>query len=196
MTAVYVERESDQTVARFSALTVKDSTDKQRAIGSDYALPVIETNHLRLHEGRAFNVWKLYPPSLQLVATANLDIVLTANVGTNPHVILQTSCSQNSIISWYENVTSVVGGTIFVPINRNRERNTASQVGSLINPSSLTLGTLIHQEYISAGEDKKAGGGSAYSFEFVLQDDVSYLFRLTNVGLTAATAYMSVEWYE
>ncbi len=34
MTAVYVERESDQTVARFVALTAKDTNDAQRVVGS------------------------------------------------------------------------------------------------------------------------------------------------------------------
>jgi hypothetical protein len=196
MIPIHVERESETTVGRYSVLTVRDATDKQRVIGSDYTLPIIENNHLRLHEGRAFNVYKLMPPSDGLAQNANMDIVLTSNVGVYPHVIVQASCSQNSIISWHENVTNIVGGDIFVPINRNRASSNVSQVGALIGPTSLTLNGVIHQEYISAGDDKKASGGGAYSFEFVLDDDTSYLFRLTNVGSASAAAYMSLEWYE
>jgi hypothetical protein len=196
MIPIHVERESETTVGRYSVLTVRDATDKQRVIGSDYTLPIIENNHLRLHEGRAFNVYKLMPPSDGLAQNANMDIVLTSNVGVYPHVIVQASCSQNAIISWHENVTNIVGGDIFVPINRNRASSNVSQVGALIGPTSLTLNGVIHQEYISAGDDKKASGGGAYSFEFVLDDDTSYLFRLTNVGSASAAAYMSLEWYE
>ena len=121
---------------------------------------------------------------------------MTANPGVNPHVIVQIACSQNALIKWHENVTNVTGGDIFVPINRNRVSTRVSQVGALINPTSLTLNGIIHEELISAGDDKKAAGGGAYSFEFVLKDDVSYLFRLTNVGSASAAAYMSLEWYE
>lgn len=192
----YVQRESDTSTARYVVLTTKDSQDRQRVTGSDYSLPTIDVNHLRLHEGRAFNVYKLYPPSAGLAQNASLDMVITANPGINPHIIVQASCSQNAIISWHENVTEIVGGDIFVPINRNRQSTRVSQVGALINPSSLTLNGIIHQEYISAGQDKKASGGGAFSFEFVLDDDVSYLFRLTNVGSTSAATYMSLEWYE
>jgi len=196
MTAIYIDRESETTVGRYAVLTVKESSDKQRVVGSDYPLSIIDINHLRLHEGRAFHVFKLYPPSAGLAQNANLDIVLTANPGVQPHIIVQALCAQNALISWYENVTSVTGGDIFVPISRNRVSTRVSEVGALMNPTSLTLGSLIHQEYISAGEDKKASGTGAYSFEFVLKDDVSYLFRLTNVGSASAATYMSLEWYE
>jgi hypothetical protein len=196
MTTIYVERESETTVARYAVLTAQDTNDKQRVIGSPYSLPIIDVNHLRLHEGRAFNVYKLYPASAGLAQNANLDIVLTANPGVQIHVIVQASCAQNAIIAWHEGVTEVTGGSIFVPINRNRVSTKTSQVGALINPVSLTLNGIIHEEYISAGEDKKASGSGAYSFEFVLKDDVSYLFRMTNVGSASAAAYMSLEWYE
>jgi hypothetical protein len=196
MTTIYVERESESTVARYAVLTAQDSNDRQRVAGSAYSLPTIDVNHLRLHEGRAFNAYKFYPASAGLAEDANLDIVLTANPGVQIHVTVQASCAQNAIIAWYEGVTAVTGGTIFVPINRNRISTRVSQVGALVNPASLTLGTIIHQEYISAGEDKKSAGGGTHSFEFVLKDDVSYLFRMTNVGDASAAAYMSLEWYE
>ena len=192
----YVKRESDTSTARYVVLTATDQNDEQRVVGSVYTLPTIDNNHLRLHEGRAFSVYKLYPPSAGLAQNANLDIVLTANSGVNPHVIVQIACSQNALIKWHENVTNVTGGDIFVPINRNRVSTRVSQVGALINPTSLTLNGIIHEELISAGDDKKAAGGGAYSFEFVLKDDVSYLFRLTNVGSASAATYMSLEWYE
>jgi hypothetical protein len=195
MTAVYVERESDQTVARFVALTVKDTNDAQRVVGSDYGLPILDINHLRLHEGRAFNAYKYYPPSAGLAAGASLDMVFTTNVGTSPHVTIQTSCSQDCEITWFEGA-SASGGTIFTPINRNRESTRISQAGILVNPTVTATGTEFHREYISAGDSKKAAGSGAFSFEYIFQDNVSYLIRMTNVGSGSATAYLSLDWYE
>lgn len=195
MSARYVDRESESTVARYAALTVKTSDDSQRIVGSDYSLPTLDVNHLRLHEGRAFKAYKLYPPGSELAAGASFDMALTANAGTSPHLISVISCSQNAIVRWYENAT-VSGGTIFVPVNRNRESSNASESGVLLAPTVSATGTEFHVEYISAGDDKKAAGSGAWSFEHVLKDDVTYLFRLTNVGSGSATAYISLEWYE
>jgi len=195
MTAVYVERESDQTVARFVALTAKDTNDAQRVVGSDYGLPILDINHLRMHEGRAFNAYKYYSPNAGLAAGASLDMVFTTNVGTSPHVTIQTSCSQDCEIAWFEGA-SASGGTIFTPINRNRESTRISQAGVLVNPTVTATGTEFHREYISAGDSKKAAGSGAFSFEYIFQDNVSYLIRMTNVGTGSATAYLSLDWYE
>lgn len=192
MTTIYVQRESDQTVARFAALTAKDSSDAQRVVGSDYGLPMLDINHLRLHEGRAFSAYRYVA---DLAAGANLDIVVTSNVGTSPHFIAQISCSQNALVRWYEGATAS-GGTIFTPINRNRESINISQTGVLISPTVSATGTEFHLEYLSAGDSKKAQGSGAYSYEYVLQDNVSYLFRLSNIGSGAAATYVSLDWYE
>ena len=196
MTAVYVERESHTTDARFSALTVKDKDDKQRVVGSDYPAPIADINHVRLHEGRAFSAFKLYPPSAGLLANANLDMVISTGASVNPHIILQAHCDQNAIVYFYEDVTVTSGGTLFVPINRNRTSTTVANSGVLINPTLTINNGVIYEEYLSAGDSKKAAGGGAYSFEFVLKSNMSYLFRLTNVGSAAAATFMSLEWYE
>lgn len=47
MTAIYVERESHTSDARFSALTVKDKDDNQRVAGSDYPAPIADINQCR-----------------------------------------------------------------------------------------------------------------------------------------------------
>lgn len=196
MTAVYVERESHTSDARFSALTVKDKDDNQRVVGSDYSLPTVDVNHLRLHEGRAFYAYKMYLPSAGLAVNANLDMVLTSSVGVNLHLVVGAQCDQNSTLTAYEDVTVNSGGTVFVPVNRNRLINTPSTTGILINPTLTINDGIINQEYLAAGDSKKTGGVSAYSSEYVLKANLSYLFRLTNIGATAAGAYLSLEWYE
>jgi hypothetical protein len=196
MTVIYVERESHTSDARFSALTVKDKDDNQRVIGSDYPLPSADVNHVRLHEGRAFASYLLYPPSAKLAQNATANMVISTGVSISPHIILQASCDQNAIVYFYENVTVNSGGTLFVPINRNRVSTTAATSGILLNPTLTINDGVIYEEYLAAGDSKKAAGASAYSFEYVLKTNTSYLFRLTNVGTTSATTFMSLEWYE
>lgn len=196
MTAIYVERESHTTDARFSSLTVKDREDRQRVVGSDYALPVADINHVRLHEAKAFTSFKLYPPSAGLAQNANLDMVITTPVGVNPHILLNAQCDQNAILYFYEDVTVNSGGTLFVPVNRNRTSTIVSGCGVLINPTLTINNGVIFEEYLSAGESKKASGTGVGSLEFVLKANMSYLFRLTNVGSAAAATFMSLEWYE
>lgn len=196
MTAVYVERESHTSDARFSALTVKDKDDNQRVVGSDYALPSADINHVRLHEGKAYIAYSMHPPASPLAINGNVDIVISTGATINPHVILQAKCDQNAIIYFYEDVTVTSGGTLFVPVNRNRVSTNVSACGVLINPTLTINNGVIFEEYLSAGDSKKASGIGAYSFEYVLKSNMSYLFRLTNVGLAAAATFMSLEWYE
>lgn len=196
MTVIYVERESHTSDARFSALTVKDKDDNQRVVGSDYSVPTVDVNHLRLHEGRAFYAYKMYLPSSGLAQNANLDMVLTSSVGVNLHLLVGAQCDQNATLTVYEDVTVNSGGTVFIPINRNRLLATASTTGILINPTLIINDGIINQEYLAAGDSKKASGAGAYSSEYVLKANLSYLFRLTNIGSAAAGAYLSLEWYE
>lgn len=196
MTAVYVERESHTSDARFSALTVKDVNDNQRVVGSDYCLPIADVNHVRLHEGRAFYAYKMYLPSAGLAVNASIDFVLTASAGVNLHLLVAAQCDQNATLTVYEDVTVTSGGTVFVPINRNRQLASVSTTGILVNPTLTINDGIINQEYIAAGDSKKASGAGAYSSQYVLKDDLSYLFRLTNIGTATAGAYMALEWYE
>ena len=54
MAVLYVERESQPQKAQFVALTQKDKDGNQMIAGSDNGLIMVDINHQRLHEGRAF----------------------------------------------------------------------------------------------------------------------------------------------
>ncbi len=63
----FMESVRDRFPHKFSGVRVLD-------VGS------LDINHLRLHEGRAFNAYKYYPASAGLAAGASLDVVFTTNV--------------------------------------------------------------------------------------------------------------------
>lgn len=195
MAILYVERESQPQKAQFVALTQKDKDGNQMVAGSDNALIMVDINHHRLHEGRAFIAWNIYPGSAKLASGSSADIVLAAGPGTIAHVTIAMESSGDADFFVYEG-TSTTGGTAFTPVRRNRNIATTSNVAMVTNPTINTFGTLINQQFITGGTGKKASGGSSGSLEYVLTPLTNYLFRLTNVNGTAHTALLELEWYE
>lgn len=195
MAILYVERESQPQKAQFVALTQKDKDGNQMVAGSDNALIMVDINHHRLHEGRAFIAWNIYPGSAKLASGSSADIVLAAGPGTIAHVTIAMESSGDCDFFVYEG-TSTTGGTAFTPVRRNRNIAATSNVAMVTNPTINTFGTLINQQFITGGTGKKAAGGSSGSLEYVLTPLTNYLFRLTNVNGTAHTALLELEWYE
>ena len=195
MAILYVERESQPQKAQFVALTQKDKDGSQMVAGSDNGLIIVDINHQRLHEGRAFIAWNIYPDSAKLDAGASADIVLAAGPGTIPHVTIAMESSGDADFFIYEGTTTT-GGTAFTPVRRNRNIAATSNVAMVTNPTVNTLGTLINRQFVTGGTGKKSSGGGTGSLEYVLAPLTNYLFRLTNVNGTAHTALLELEWYE
>lgn len=193
--AIQVERESITTKSRFVTPTYTDKDGVQQTVGSDRPYPIIDVNHLRMHEGRGFYAYHLNPYSSMLAAGASIDIAIAWASGKTPHLIYSANCGGDAEIYMYENAT-VTGGTSFTALNRNRTSATTSSTAILINPTVSSLGTKLHGEFIAGGIGKKAGGGDAYASEQVLDDLTTYLFRLTNVNGTSHMAHLYLEWYE
>lgn len=195
MAILYVERESQPQKAQFVALTQKDKDGNQMVAGSDNGLIIVDTNHHRLHEGRAFIAWNIYPHSGMLPAGSSADIVLAAGPGTIAHVTIAMESSGDADFFLYEGTTTT-GGTAFTPVRRNRNVAATSNVAMVTNPTVNTLGTLINRQFVTGGTGKKASGGASGSLEYVLTPLTNYLFRLTNVNSSSHTALLELEWYE
>jgi hypothetical protein len=195
MAILYVQRESQNQKAQFVVLTQQDKDGNQMIVGSDTGLITAEINHHRLHEGRAFIAWNIYPDSAKLAAGANADIVLAAGPGTIPHVTIAMESSGDADFFIYEGTTTT-GGTAFTPVRRNRNIAATSNVAMVTNPTVNTLGTLINRQFVTGGSGKKSSGGGGGTLEYVLAPLTNYLFRLKNVNGTAHTALLELEWYE
>lgn len=193
--AIQVERESITTKSRFVSPTYTDKDGLQQTVGSDRPAPVLDVNHLRLHEGRAFYAYQLNPDANMLGAGASIDIAVAWASGKTPHLIYEANCGGDAELYMYENAV-VTGGTSFTALNRNRVINTASSSAILINPTVTSVGTQLDGQFLAGGVGKKAGGGDAYASEQVLAPLTTYLFRLTNVNGTAHMAHFYLEWYE
>jgi hypothetical protein len=192
-----VELESGTTKSRFVTPVQKREDGTYAIAGADAPMIVVDVNHQRNHDGRAFFAYKLAPDSAPLAANASIDIVLASPSGVFPHITIDAMCLGDAELYIYENTTTT-GGTSFTPINRNRNYavSNPSDIAMVINPTVTSVGTEIDAQIIPGGAGKKSGGGTAGSLEYVLKPLTNYLFRLTNVNGTAHAGYLQLEWYE
>jgi len=193
--AVSIERESQTTKARHVNPAYVDKDGASYITSSDRPFPIVDINHLRLHEGRAFKAYRIYPSATKLADGASCNIAIAWASGVYAHLLIDASCAGNAELYMYEGAT-VSGGTSFTAIKRNRTSTTTSQSAILINPTVTVTGTEIDAELVAGGSGKKSGGGGAGSLEIILNPLTTYLFRLTNVSGAAQMAELFLEWYE
>jgi hypothetical protein len=189
--------ESLTTKARYVSLVQKANNGTSVMSGADAPLIVVDVNHQRNHDGRAFFAYKLYPVASKLAAGSSIDIVMASPTGITPHLTVDAFCQGDAEFYMYES-TSTTGGTPFTPINRNRNYTVSnpSQVAMVINPTVTSIGTELDAQIVPGGVGKKSAGGDSASLEYVLKPLTNYLFRLTNVNGTSHAASLSLEWYE
>ena len=192
-----IELESFTTKSRFVTPVQKRNDGTFAIAGADAPMIVVDVNHQRNHDGRAFFAYKIAPDTAPLASLASINIVLASPSGVFPHVTVDGMCLGDAELYIYEG-TVTTGGTAFTPINRNRNYavSNVSEVAMVINPTVTSVGTEIDAQIIPGGAGKKSGGGTAGSLEYVLKPLTNYLFRLTNVNGTAHAASLQLEWYE
>ena len=191
--AVQVQQESFTTKSRFVTPTYIDKDGNSYLTSSDRPFPVIDVNHLRLHEGRAYYVYKLYPYAAGLAAGASLNIAIAWPSGYAPHAVFDYGGSGEAEFYVYESPTTS-GGTAMTINRRNRTNATASSGAAVLNPTVTNVGTEIFSEFVPA--NKQGGGGQSFTFEYILSPLTTYLFRLTNVNSQSHAAHLMIEWYE
>lgn len=191
--AVQIQRESDTTKARFVVPSYIDKDGNAYLSSSDRPFPIIDVNHLRLHEGRAYYVYKQYPYSAGLAAGSSIDIVLSWPALKYAHAIFAYSSSAESEFYVYENPV-ITGGTDMTVHRRNRFLTAVSSVTAKLAPTINNVGTEIYAEFVPA--NNKGGGSEGFTFEYVLKPETNYLFRFSNVNSQTHPAILRIEWYE
>ena len=191
--AINILRESDTTKSRHVNPAYVDKDGASYIASSDRPFPIVDVNHLRLHEGRAYYIYKMYPYAAGLSAGASIDIAIAFPAGITAHMVFQYESPGESEFYFYEAPTTS-GGTAMTIYRRNRNLITTSSGAAVLAPTVSSVGTEIFSEFIPAGN--KGGGTASYSFEYVLKPLTTYLLRLTNVNAQAHPANLRVEWYE
>lgn len=191
--AILVERESLGTKSQHISPAYVDKDGNSYLASSDRPFPIIDVNHLRLHEGRSYYAYKQYTYVAGLAAGASIDIALAFPSGITPHAIFNYGGSGEMEFYVYESPTTS-GGTTLTIHRHNRNLNTSSSGAAVVAPTVSNVGTEIFGEFVPA--NKQGGGDQSYTHEFVLKPLTTYLFRLTNVNAQAHAANLMIEWYE
>lgn len=195
MTVIYVERESHTTDTRLVAPTVQLRDNSQVIAGADQPLVTRDGGVQDVIDGKAFYAYKIHKAASTLLNGASIDIVVTSAASKTLAIGFAAQCGGNAEITIYEDVSGVTGGTLFVPLNRNRASSAISTTGVLINPTVGTLGDIIYEDLILGGTTGNAAGATVRG-DYALIDDVSYLFRLTNTSNQAQVAELMIQWIE
>lgn len=190
--AIQIERESVTTKSRHVSPSYVDKDGVQYLTSSDRPFPIIDVNHLRLHEGRAYYTYYIEP---SLAVSGNIDIAVAFPSGITPHAVFNYQCGGDSRFYVYEAPTTS-GGTALTIHRRNRNLATTSTGVAVHNPTVSALGTEIFGEIITSGQGGTGAGGGGYTYEYVLKPLTTYLFRLTNINAQAHIAELLIEWYE
>jgi hypothetical protein len=196
--AINILRESDTTKSRHVNPAYVDKDGASYIASSDRPFPVVDVNHLRLHEGRAYYIYKTHKDSARLGVGASIDIALAFPAGVEAHAVVDYQCGGETEVYVYESSTTS-GGTSMTLHRRNRVNNTASQGVAVLNPTVSAVGTEFYSELITSAEGsghRSGGGGRGFSFEFILKPLTTYLFRLTNVNGSSQMAELRIDWYE
>lgn len=190
---ILVERESLGTKSQHISPAWVDKDGNSYLTSSDKPFPIIDVNHLRLHEGRSYYAFKQYTYSAGLPAGSSIDIALAFPSGVTPHSVFGYGGSGEAEFYVYESPTTS-GGTSLAIHRHNRNLLTTSSGVAVLDPTVSNVGTQIFGEFVPA--NKQGGGGQNYTHEFVLKPLTTYLFRLTNVNAQPHAANLMIEWYE
>lgn len=193
--AITVDLESLSTKSRFVTQTSLDVDGAPTATGSEYPMPIISGDMLRLKEGRIFGVGVVYDFVTPLGAGASIDIGIAWPAGVEPVVSFAGLCAGDAIGFLYEGA-SLSGGTALTPVKLNRASTNTSQAAVVLNPTVGSTGNLVLKQLLLGGSGKKAGGGDVGSSNLILKPLTSYLVRITNANGTAHAAEMLIEWAE
>jgi len=102
-------------------------------------------------DGNTFYAYKIKGHGDTLADDASIQILLTTPTTVDVGVGVQALSSGDSELKIYEGATSVTGGTLFVPRNRNRASTLTSNAGVITDPATATGTTVIYESLVIGG---------------------------------------------
>lgn len=166
-------------------------------------LPVIiDYDHHQLHEGEMFR-WSVYVSSLGNGNSKDIRFTVpnitipsgNTAVGLCPHfrweIVAETAC--NAYI--YEGTTFSNAGNTRTPVAMERNGTYTPKLTIGEDPTVDVLGTTLIWQGLLVGSKQSAGDTKAADAEFILKNNTSYLFRVTN-GTNTNKVLIRFVWYE
>lgn len=156
-------------------------------------LVVVTPTYFKKHLGQYFHI----SGKTTLNAGATLQFISVIPAGVHTHVgKLRVKTLDGPLdIYLYEGATVSANGTPITPLNVDRTSETVSQHAVYAGPTVTANGTQILYDLVEAAHKEGGLGGDTFD-EFILKDNIIYLFSIINNGLVATTVAYTFEWIE
>lgn len=165
------------------------------------AITQITGDHRYIHEGKAFtyigNTGSLAAGS----GTYSVSILTPVDTsGLRLHFRpIKLSATANTMLMTVAEGSTVTGGSVAVPFNRNRNSSNKSNCIFTAGVTVSVAGSTIGQEAVGGGSNPStnSGGCGGANHELVLKPNTTYSIKIDNIGsVTASTGYFELFWYE
>lgn len=161
----------------------------------------ITGDHRYIHEGKAFsyigNTGSLTAGS----GTYSLSILTPVDTsGIRLHFRpLKLGATANTMLMTVAEGSTVTGGSVVVPFNRNRNSSNISKSVLTAGVTVSAEGSIRSQDAVGGGTNPSTnqGGAAGANQELVLKPNTTYSIKIDNIGsVTASTGYFELFWYE
>lgn len=164
------------------------------------ALEIIPSEHAKIHDGKMFEFTHATADGAGLTDNATLDVLLSVNASTYPHLIIGMFLGGLGQGYFYESPTISSNGTEITPKNKNRSSVNVSGITVYHTPTVSDVGTeLFSGRWLgtSSGPSGKINsGGEGFSQrEWILKPSTLYLLRIT-ARAADLQAHHNLVWYE
>src|SRR3972149_4997883 len=156
-------------------------------------VPIITQEHNLIHGGRLFSA-QISSAALAAAGTLLMEMIVPAGI----EVHVKPVAFYNSLAGRFELLEAPpkTDGNSAIPIlNKKRNAVIASNVILWSNPSAISAGTVLDDLYFTTLFGSNVAV-NAVDQEWILKPSTKYLFRLTNNGGVASTAFVKLNWYE
>ena len=156
-------------------------------------LRTIDTEHSKIHEGKAF-IASTYKEDLADDAEYNF-LIKNTDV-SELHAVFAINFEGNAIVDVFEGTTVSADGTEITVYNRKRSSTTASGATAFHTPTITDDGTSISKTVIPGASGPNASGGNNQGrFEWLLKVDTNYMVRVKNIAGAAKSGTITADFY-
>jgi len=157
-------------------------TDDARIDASTNTLQTISYEHHEIHSGDYYRCG--FQKDIPNAGTA-IFAITTPDTTKWLHFRLGVDVELEACVMFYENPTSVTGGTSVTPKNANRNSANTSAATCLTDPTVDTTGAVVLGNQV-LGSGKSSGGTGGSQYEWLLKQNTTYVVLVTNQA-TGAT---------
>ena len=152
----------------------------------------IVNDHYQLHLGNSY----LFSEEISSLANGSSQDYLLNNKGCHLRswVIFGNSGPLKILI--YENTTTTDNGTLQTVYNMKRTSSNTNQTLLYKGPTVSSTGNLLDTDILYGSKKDSAGNSLDNPLEWILDDDVKYLLRITNSAGSAQDLMIKLQWYE